>query len=266
MGNKSYILNPEAIAKEAEKKGITKSELLIPPLIIFTFNQAIINELKQKCNLEKWKWAGEQFVPYSPIIDSWKGFLDGYELLVVIPPMGASPLAALTEEMIYFGAKIIFLVCASWSLGADILEKGEIHLPTYATGLDGTSLHYGNWKNYIEAESSACKALIEALNESGVKWKKGGVASCEAIYRITPFLVDYYKKQGCLSMENGEAATLFSIAKIYSIPIGILFQPYIDLSLGWDLSYLDEDYLKTGKTQALIVLQAAKKLLKKSQI
>lgn len=52
---------------------------------------------------------------------------------------------------------------------------------------------------------------------------------CEAFYRITPELADEFREQGCLSMENGETAALYSLAKERDIPIGVLLQPYIDL-------------------------------------
>ena len=92
----------------------------------------------------------------------------------------------------------------------------------------------------------------------GANWKKGGVGACEAIYRITSDILDDFRKRGCLSIENGEVASLFSLAKVKRIPIGVLLQPYIDLEQGWNISYLDEKYIETGKVQAHASIEALK--------
>jgi hypothetical protein len=41
---------------------------------------------------------------------------------------------------------------------------------------------------------------------------------------------------------------------------GVLFQPYIDLSKGWDPSRLGEDYVQSCRFQAEAALQAAIRL------
>ncbi|MFX0061523.1 MAG: hypothetical protein ACFFC7_04995 [Candidatus Hermodarchaeota archaeon] len=257
-----FIINPKDIEKEVIAQGISRSELIIPSLVILTFNKGIIDELSRLCALEDWQWIGGSFTPYAPPKKVFRGTFDQIDIAVFVPPMGASPLISLCEELIFFGAKIIFLLCASWGFGDQYLQKGQIHLPSFAIGLDGTSPHYGNKNWEIECESRAFKALTIALNQVGASWKEGGVGACEALYRITPILVDEFRKKGCLSMENGEVATLYSLAKERDIPIGVLLQPYLDLEQGWNISYMDEKYGETCKLQAQAALKAAKILLK----
>lgn len=256
-----FMISPKDVKKEAEKKNVSEEELTVPPFVVLTFNEGIINELREASHLQKWEWPGAKFSPYASPSQSWKGTVDAKELFVVIPPMGASPVAAFTEEMMHFGAESIFLLCASWSLGEKYLRKGQIHLPTFAVGADGTSPHYGNEQHRVEMDEPMEHALEVALDTVGADWKKGGVGSCEAIYRITPNLVRTYRKKGCVSMENGEAATLLSIATIHDVPIGILFQPYIDLTRGWSLSFFGEKYQETCKLQARAALEVMKEEL-----
>lgn len=255
-----FALNPSDIEKVAKSRNITQSELRVPSSIILTFNRAVIDELSNLCDeLKEWKWKGEMFSPYSSSRKSLIGSTGNlHEIAVFIPPMGASPLVAFSEELIYFGAKFIILLCASWGLGEEYLSKGQIQLPSFATGIDGTSIHYGNNNYNVMNEPKAFDALATALNKIGANWKKGGVGTYEAIYRLTIEIISNFRKKGCLSMENGEVASLFSLAKTQKIPIGVLLQPYIDLEKGWNISYLDEEYIETCKVQARAAIEALK--------
>ena len=47
-------------------------------------------------------------------------------------------------------------------------------------------------------------------------------------------MVDAFRRRGCLCMDNGEASTLFAVARALDSLGGVLFQPYIDLTRGWN--------------------------------
>jgi len=111
------------------------------------------------------------------------------------------------------------------------------------------------------AEPRAFKALASALDEAEAAWKEGGVGSCEALYRITPELADEFRQQGCLSVDNGEVAALYALAKERDIPSGVLLQPYIDLEGGWRVSYMGQKYADGGRLQAQAAIEAARILL-----
>jgi uridine phosphorylase len=255
-----FKVNPSDVEKAAKSQGMTHSELRVPSSIILTFNRAIIEELVRLChNLKDWEWKGERFSPYSSSQRSLKGSIDNsFDIAVFMPPMGASPLTAFSEELIYFGAKFIILVCASWGLGEDYLLKGQIHLPNFAIGIDGTSIHYGNKNWRIMNEPRAFNALSNALDRVGANWKTGGVGACEAIYRITPKLMNEFREKGCLSMENGEVASLYSLTQTYKIAIGVLLQSYLDLEEGWNVEYMDEKYIESCKMQVQAAIEAFK--------
>ncbi|MFX0210214.1 MAG: hypothetical protein ACFFDT_29810 [Candidatus Hodarchaeota archaeon] len=255
-----FKISPSDVEKIAISQGMTRSDLKVPSSIILTFNRAILEELVKLCpNLVDWKWKGEIFSPYSTSRKSLKGSIeDSFDIAVFMPPMGASPLTAFSEELIYFGANFIVLTCASWGLGKDYLSKGQIHLPNFAIGIDGTSIHYGNKNWRIMSEPTAFNVLSKALDKVGANWKTGGVGACEAIYRITPELTNEFREKGCLSMENGEVASLYSLAQTYKIPVGVLLQPYLDLEEGWNVKYMNEKYIESCKMQARAALEAFK--------
>jgi len=257
-----YLINPRDVEKQALAQRVDKSTLQVPRLVILTFNQSVLAELADLAGTEEWEWPAARFTPaFSPLFKGWRGKIGGEETAVFVPHMGPSTLASFCEELIHYGARVIFLLCASWGLGKSYLEEGEIHLPSFAVGIDGTSPHYGSTEGRVDAEPRAFQALAAALGEARAAWKEGGVGSCEAFYRITPQLADRLREQGCLSMENGETAALFALARAHDFPIGVLLQPYIDLEQGWSLSYMGDKYRESGRLQVRVAVEASKALL-----
>jgi len=256
-----FLIDPADVEREALARGATRSELRVPRLVFLTFNQTVLEELTCLSGMEEWEWPAARFTPaYSPLFRGWKGEIDGRDIAAFVPHMGPSTLASFCEELIHYGAQVVFLLCASWGLGKGYLDEGVIHLPSFAVGIDGTSPHYGIATARVEAEPRAFEALGSALDGLGASWKSGGVGSCEAFYRITPQLADEFRDQGCLSMENGETAALFALARVHGIPIGVLLQPYIDLEQGWSLSYTGEKYQESGRLQVQAAVEASRTL------
>ena len=258
--NKMYSIRPNQILQAAKSHGIDEFHLDMPPVVMLTFNKTILDELQRVCRMTEWNWLGWNYSPYAVPRKAMKGRFNDTEVAVLIPPMGASPLVALCEELIFFGTSLIFLLCASWSLGEEYLERGEIHLPSFSVGLDGTSPHYGNRLGRVIAEPQAHQALLNTLTEFDVSYKVGGIGTCEALYRITRDLMQNYSDLGCLSMDNGETAALYSLARMSNTKIGVLLQPYIDLTKGWDVSFLNDDYRDTCRIQAQVALESANKI------
>lgn len=260
-----FKLNPSDVEKAAKSQGVTRDELNVPSSVILTFSNFIMEYFLKKWPFQRWKWKGENFSPYTTSKKSLKGlYRNQIEIAVFFPPMGASPLVSFCEELIFFGARNIILICASWSLGEKYLQRGQFHLPNFAIGLDGTSPHYNNKEGFIEKEPKAYNVICQALKEEQVNWKEGGVGACEAIYRITDGLVNEYRNRGCLSMENGEVASLYSLAKVHKIPIGVLLQPYLDVEDGWNFYYIDDTYKEMCKIQARVAIKALERLWKEN--
>ncbi len=259
-----YLISTSDVEEQALARGASRAELEIPRLVFLTFNRCVVEELSTSCQLQEWEWPAAGFTPaYSPPHKSWRGKLDEEEIRAFIPPMGASTLVSFCEELIHYGAEVIFVLCASWGLGKEQLEEGQIHLPSFGVGMDATSPHYGNCDWRVEAEPRAFQALAAGLNKVGARWKQGGVGCCEAFYRITPQMAEDFRGQGCLSMENGETAALYSLARERDIPIGVLLQPYIDLEQGWSLSYMGDKYAESGRLQVRAALEASRSLFGK---
>jgi uridine phosphorylase len=258
-----FMIKPQDVKNNAVARGARPEELVVPGAVILTFNRPIIGELTRLANLKNWDWVATKYMPYASPHTCLRGACGEIELAVYVPPMGASPIAAFCDELITYGAKSILLLCASWSLGEEYLKRGQIHVPSFAAGMDGTSYYYGNTGFRVEADLEILDILADLLKTEGIDWKQGGVGCCEAFYRITREMVEEYRKEKCLSMDNGEVAALYSLAQIRGIHTGVLLQPYIDLERGIDLSYVDEEYQETCIRQAAIALKVLKKLIEK---
>lgn len=264
MKQRMYAIKPKQIEDDAERTGVPRENLRVPEAVVLTFSDTMGSQLIGLGAMHEWNWPGWRFCPYSSPARSYLGSVKGVEVGLIFPPMGASPVTALCEELAHFGSRLFLLLCASWSLGQDWLARGQIQVPSFAVGLDGTSPHYGNKGFRIHADETTLQALSCSLREMGASWKEGGVGSCEAIYRITPDMIEDYKSTGCLSMENGETAALFALACQKRFNMGVLLQPYIDLTRGWTVSYMDETYRRTCFVQARAAVRTIEKLHEES--
>jgi uridine phosphorylase len=225
-------------------------------IAVLTFNRGIVDRLEQICHLEDAEWISRCHHPYAAARLAKRGEFDGLDVIVLVPPMGASPLSCMIEDLVACGVQAVYLACAAWSLGPPV-QFGDIIVPSFSLGPDGTSIHYGNDAGEVRASQRVVDALTEACRARGARHYVGGNAVCEALYRISPQMVADFRERGCLCMENGEASTLFAATQALEVIGGVLFQPYIDLQTGWDPARLDEIYRETCHLQAELVLEAS---------
>ncbi|MBN1452915.1 MAG: hypothetical protein JW963_17990 [Anaerolineales bacterium] len=255
---KPYI-TPQQVYAIAYQDGLQDEQLKLSGMAILTFSKAVMDRLDERCALEETQWISQRHHPYSAAQLVKRGQYQGLSVTALIPPMGTSPLACVVEDLVACGIQAVFLVCAAWSLGPPV-AFGDLIVPAYSIGRDGTSIHYGNRLEHVSANPQVVEALQKNSNKPGPKIHVGGNASCEALYRITPQMVADFRSQSCLCMDNGEAGTLFAVTRTLGVPGGVLFQPYIDLQEGWNPSRLDKSYTAICQIQAEIALEAGLQL------
>jgi uridine phosphorylase len=230
-------------------------------MAVVTFSKPVIERLDELCGLADAAWISPAHHPYAAARAVKRGQFRGLGITALVPPMGASPLACIIEDLVACGTEAVFLVCAAWSLGPPV-AFGDLIVPAFSVGRDGTSIHYGNREGDVQARPEVVDALEGAGRARHARVHVGGNGSCEAVYRITPAMVDDAQHRGCLCMENGEASTLFAMARALDVLGGALFHPYVDLTRGWDPSPLRERrYRATCRLQAEVVLEAGTTLL-----
>jgi ribosomal protein S18 acetylase RimI-like enzyme/uridine phosphorylase len=259
----AYLITPQQTLSAARQAGLHNDDLNLSGIAVVTFSKPVIDRLDELCGLEDAAWISPPHHPYAAARVVKRGQFQGLGITALVPPMGASPLACIVEDLVACGLQAIFLVCAAWSLGPPV-EFGDLIVPAFSMGRDGTSIHYDNREGEVRAQPEVVDALAEACRARHARVHVGGNGSCEALYRITPQLVEYFRHRGCLCMENGEASTVFAIARTLGVLGGVLFHPYVDLTQGWDPGPLrDRRYRATCRLQAEVVLEAGAALLQR---
>jgi uridine phosphorylase len=256
----TYLVNPQQTLAAARQAGLGEEQLALSGIAVLTFSRVVVDRLDELCGLEDVQWISAPHHPYAAVRVVRRGSYQGLGVTALVPPMGASPLACIVEDLITCGVQAFFLVCAAWSLGPPV-QFGDLILPTFSAGRDGTSIHYGNTSGHVFADAKVVEALATACGERGVVAHAGGNATCEALYRITSQVVGQARQRGCLTMDNGEASTLLAVSRILGVRGGVIFQPYIELERGWDPARLRETtYRNTCRFQAEVALEAAIRL------
>lgn len=261
-----FLITPQQALDAARDAGLDDRRLAFSGVAVLTFSKGVMDRLEERCSLADTEWLSPLHHPYAVSHVVKRGTFQGLEIVALVPPMGASPLACIVEDVVTCGVTAVFLVCAAWSLGTPV-QFGDLVVPAFSIGTDGTSVHYGNTSGRVSADEAVVEALSVACRERGATVHVGGNGSCEALYRITPRMAENFRGHGCLSVENGEASTLFAMARALGFIAGVLFQPYIDLECGWEPVRLHEArYRDTCHLQADIVLAAAVRLKRQGML
>jgi uridine phosphorylase len=255
-----YVVTPQQTLSIARQAGLADERLARPDVAVLTFSRALMERLEELCGLEEVAWISPRHHPYAAARIVKRGVFEGMRVMALVPPMGASPLACIVEDLVASGVGGVFLACAAWSLGPPV-QFGDLIVPGFSMGPDGTSIHYSAHSESIPADKPLVEALSAAGRELGATVHVGGNGSCEALYRITPEMIAKLRQQGCLCMDNGEASTLFAVTRTQGITGGVVFQPYIELEHGWDPSRLkDARFSAACRLQAEAVLGACVQL------
>jgi len=251
-----YLITPQQTLSAARQDGLGDGELRITGIAVLTFSKTVVDRLEELCGLEDAAWLSPRHHPYDVPRIVKRGTFHGLEVTLLVPPMGASPMSCIVEDLVACGAEGVFLVCAAWSLGPPV-RPGDLIVPSFSIGLDGTSIHYGNDDGLEHARPEVVDALSGACRALGAQCFVGGTGTCEALYRITPQMAEGFRRRGCLCVDNGEAGTLLAATRSLGVPGGVLFQPYIELERGWDPALLSDERYRTGcRLQAEAVLEA----------
>ncbi len=159
--------------------------------------------------------------------------LNGRELAVAHPGVGAPLAAGVLEELIAMGCEA-FVVCG----GAGVLRKdvvvGHPVIITAAVRDEGTSYHYMAPSREVAADLAPVAALEQVLRRHRVEYLAGKTWTTDAFYRETSARVAARRGEGCLTVEM-EAAALLAVARFRGVALGHLLYGGDDVSgADWD--------------------------------
>lgn len=226
--------------------------------VLIIFSGGLLNYLKEKADLKELDWL----LPFHPYGGGklYRGKYEDLPLSVILPSMGASPMASIAEDLIFCGGKIILLVCGSWGIGKKVKLLDYI-IPSHGLGPDGTSLHYGRKSNeQIELNKEIIDIFTEETKKRAHNYHIGKNYSKEAFYRINKQEILDLQKKGCISMENGELNVLATICNKNNVKFGAIFYSYYNPLEGWNISWNDNRYKDCVNLEGDISLATIKRL------
>jgi len=234
------LTSKDVVLAAIQSSNKNMEDFKVDPNVLIIFSEALLSYLKQKAGLEQSDWL----FPFHPYGSErlHRGKYENIPLTVIVPPMGASTMASVAEDLIFCGAKVILLVCGSWGIGEKV-ELLDYIIPTHSLGSDGTSIHYGRKLNEeIEINKEIVNIFIEETKKRNENYHIGKNFCKEAFYRINKSEILELQKKGFISMENGEVNVLATICKQNQIKFGVIFYSYYNPLEGWKISWKEDRY------------------------
>ena len=257
--SEKYCISSEDVIEMAIRASKKKREdFKVDPYVILFFSGSLLEYLKKEANVEKIEWLA----PYHPYTtgELFKGKYQGIPITAISPPMGASPISSLAEDLISCGAKVILLVCGAWGIGRNVKLLDYI-IPTHGIGIDGTSIHYGReLDEELEIDPRITGILVEETKSRTKNYHMGKNYAKEAFYMITNEEIGKLQKKGVISMENGELNVLATICKLKGIKFGAIFYSYCNLREGWKIPWGSENYSECAYLEAEIALATIERI------
>ncbi|MFX0033565.1 MAG: hypothetical protein ACFFGP_04155 [Promethearchaeota archaeon] len=260
--SKIYCLSSENVIETAVKySNKAKQEFSCSKFVILLFSNSLLDYLKKKINMVSTKWLS----PYHPYASNQlhKGVYKGIPISAIMPPMGASPIASVAEDLISCGAEVLLLVCGAWGIAQNV-KLLDFLIPTHAIGPDGTSIYYGRNPNDISIiDKEIVNIFSNEIEKRTMDYHIGKNYSIEAFYRIDIEQVKNLQSNGFVSIENGEVNALTTVATMKQVRFGAIFYSYYNPLAGWNVPWFQEDYKKCVELEGEITLATIKSLANK---
>lgn len=141
--------------------------------------------------------------------------VDGTDVLVVHPGVGAPLAAGILEEVIALGCSRI-VACGGAGALRDELVLGHAVIVVEAVRDEGTSFHYLAPSRTVRADPHGVTVLHELLVERAVPFVTAKSWTTDAFYRETRGRIDRRLAEGCLTVEM-EAAAFMAVARFRGV-------------------------------------------------
>ena len=159
--------------------------------------------------------------------------MNGREVLLVHPLVGAPLAAAILEELICLGVKH-FIACGGCGVLRREIAAGFPVILSAAVRDEGTSYHYLPSGRSVEPAPAAVAALETACRRMNVAFRLGKTWTTDAIYRETVDRRAARLAEGCDVVEM-EAAAFFAVARFRQVEFGqIVYGGDLVVPDGWD--------------------------------
>ncbi len=176
-------------------------------------------------------WDNRREVAYHREYRTHTGTYKGVRISSISTGIGSPSTAIALEELARIGADTFIRVGSTGAIQEDI-EIGDLIISSSAVRLEGTSKEYVRVEYPASAHYEVILALIEAAENSGMKYHVGITASTDSFYlgqgrhglngytqSFSETILHDLKKAKVLNFEM-EAAALFTISNLYGLRAG----------------------------------------------
>ena len=176
----------------------------VPPSVILGWNRPLLEYVERRYGLKDPHRDG----PYSrvalPRYGGQVGFLGSFGI-------GAPAMATVVEELLALGARQIVGIGTAGSLQPALLP-GSLVVCTKALRDEGTSHHYLRPSRFAWPSPGLTREVGQALADRGLRFRRGGGWTVDAVYRETVRELRRWRRAGLLTVDM-EASALFSVAR-----------------------------------------------------
>jgi uridine phosphorylase len=134
-------------------------------------------------------------------------------------------------------------------------RPGEIILVEDALIYEGTSAHYGTDQTPVPADPAVVERLARALARHSIPFRRGRVATTDALYRETPRFIDEILGRGATAIDM-ETSAFFSVCRFRGKPAGALLfvSDVVGGKAGWDMAFADGQLNRVEESILPVVL------------
>lgn len=190
----------------------TKRISNFPKICVSTFSEKIIQKFSSLQNTEK---IAELYTA-NGMTPVYKIRYKNTDIAFYLSRVGAPACVAGFEEVVAMGAKK-FVLFGSCGVLDDHKVKENIIIPVSAIRDEGTSYHYIEPSEEIEANTHSIEVLEQVLKNCGYPYIKGKTWTSDAIYRETIPAIRRRRQEGCLAVEM-ECASMLAVSQYRKIP------------------------------------------------
>lgn len=241
----SSLITPAKVLEHRRQYGRLPS-FAPPKTVIFCYQGRFLNQILEKMPHQQCDGC------FSKLF-----YLNDYPTVAIGDfGIGGPVIAAKMEELISWGVEQFISIGTAGSLQAKV-GIGDLIICEKAIRDEGTSHHYLPPSKYIHAPRRMTSKLQNLLKKANLPHHVGSTWTTDSFYRQTAEEVQYFQKEGVLTVEM-EAAALFAVAHFHQIDLGAMFvisDSHVDLI--WE-PHLEDDKPRQGlRTLLKIALEAS---------
>lgn len=218
---------PSLVTPEASIGYFYDDPAPVPDAVVLCYHDGLMEHAEEAYDVTAFEAFGEGLT-----LDA----TDGTVGVLRVPGVGAPAAALSMEGLVARGTRTVLSVGHAGALDP-ALGVGDLVVVDGALRDEGTSHHYLEPTDYVDADAEVVAALEAAIEGDGAPFRVGPTWTIDAPYRETRVEVERYRTEGILTVDM-EAAAVFAVAAYRDVRAGAVFavSDVLDVD-GWEPAF-----------------------------